>query len=173
MSKSLGNYVGITESPSEMFGKLMSISDVLMYRYYLLLTDLSQEQIEEIKQEHPREAKENLAKQIITDFHGLDAAEEAASEFRKVFSEKQLPEDMDEIALEQGLYTILDLLRLCDVVASNSDARRMIRQGAVSFMKSSEQSQKIRDEKANLMLERNSDYILKVGARRFKKIHVR
>jgi tyrosyl-tRNA synthetase len=173
MSKSMGNYVGITESPTEMFGKLMSISDELMYRYYLLLTDLSEAQIEEIKQKHPREAKEELAKRIITDFHGRDAAEEAASEFRKVFSQKQLPEDMEEIALEQGSYSILDLLRVCDVVASNSDARRMIRHGAVTFMKGGEESQKIKDEKANLMLAAGSDYILKVGTRRFKKILVK
>jgi tyrosyl-tRNA synthetase len=173
MSKSLGNYVGITELPTEMFGKLMSISDELMYRYYLLLTDLSQPQIEEIKQKHPREAKEDLAKRIITDFHGPDAAEEAASEFRKVFSQKQLPEDIEEITIDQGTCTILDLLRICDVVASNSDARRMIRQGAVTFMKNGEEPQKIRDEKANLMLEQGSNYILKVGTRRFKKILVK
>src|SRR5687767_492954 len=74
MSKSLGNYVGITESASEMFGKIMSISDELMYRYYLLLTDLSVAQVEEIKQKHPRQAKEELAKMIISDFHGAEAA---------------------------------------------------------------------------------------------------
>ena len=173
MSKSLGNYVGITESPTEMFGKLMSISDELMYRYYLLLTDLSPAEIEQIKQKHPREAKEDLAKRIITDFHGPDAAEEAASEFRKVFSQKQLPEDIEEITVEQGSYTVLDLLRISDVVASNSDARRMVRQGAVTFMKRGEESQKIKDEKANVMLEPGSDYILKVGTRRFKKILVK
>ena len=172
MSKSLGNYVGITESPTEMFGKLMSISDELMYRYYLLLTDLSQAQIEEIKQKHPREAKENLAKRIITDFHGPEAAEEAAAEFRKVFSNKQLPDEIEEIVLQQGSYTILDLLRLCEVVASNSDARRMIRQGAVTLMKTGLEAVKIKEEKANLMLESGSDYILKVGTRRFKKILV-
>ncbi len=172
MSKSLGNYVGITESPTEMFGKLMSISDELMYRYYLLLTDLSLAQIDEIKQKHPREAKEDLAKRIITDFHSPEAAEDAASEFRKVFSQKQLPDEIEEISLKQGSYTILELLRLCDVVSSNSDSRRMIRQGAVTFMKSGEESQKIRDEKANLALEPGSDYILKVGTRRFKKIVV-
>ena len=172
MSKSVGNYVGITESPTEMFGKLMSISDDLMYRYYLLLTDLTQEQIEKIKQQHPREAKEDLAKRIITDFHGQQAAEEAAAEFRKVFSQKQLPDEIEEISLQPGSYTILDLLRVCDVVASNSDARRMIRQGAVTFMKKGQEAEKIKDEKANLVMEPGSDYILKVGTRRFKKIHV-
>ncbi len=173
MSKSLGNYVGITESPTEMFGKLMSISDELMYRYYLLLTDLTQEQIEKVRQKHPREAKEDLAKTIITDFHGPEAGEEAAAEFRKVFSQKQLPDEIEEISLQQGSYTILDLLRLCDVVASNSDARRMIRQGAVSFMKKGLEAEKIKEEKASLVIEPGSDYILKVGTRRFKKIHVK
>src|ERR1044071_3251330 len=86
MSKSLGNYVGITEPPFDMFGKLMSISDELMYRYYLLLTDYSLEEIEQIKKMHPRQAKEDLAKIIVSDFHSPSEAEEAAAEFRKVFT---------------------------------------------------------------------------------------
>jgi tyrosyl-tRNA synthetase len=172
MSKSLDNYVGITESASEMFGKLMSISDELMYRYYLLLTDLSREQIEEIKKKHPRQAKEELAKMIITDFHDSRAADEAAREFAKVFSQKQLPEEMEEIQIERGSYTILELLRRCDVVESNSDSRRLIRQGAVTLMKDAGEAQKIKDEKENIVLEPGTDPILKVGARRFKKIRV-
>lgn len=173
MSKSLGNYVGITETPSEMFGKLMSISDDLMYRYYLLLTDLSAQQIEQIKQKHPRQAKEELAKMIITDFHGAAAADAAAEEFARVFSKKQLPDEIDEVELEPGSYALLELLRVCDLAESNSDSRRLIRQGAVSLMKNGDEPQKLKEEKGSIVLEPNAAYVLKVGVRRFKKIRVK
>ena len=173
MSKSLGNYVGITESASEMFGKLMSISDELMYRYYLLLTDLSAAEVEKLKQDHPRQAKENLARMIITDFHSVEAANEAAAEFTRVFSQKQVPEEMEEIDMESGSYSVLDLVRRCNVVESNSDARRMIRQGAVTLMKEGQPVEKLKDEKGSVVLDRDAEYILKVGTRRFKKIRVR
>jgi tyrosyl-tRNA synthetase len=172
MSKSLGNYVGITESPSEMFGKLMSISDDLMYRYYLLLTDFSNEQVEEVKKKHPRQAKEDLAKMIITDFHGASAAESAAAEFKKVFGKKELPDEIEEVTVNPGTYPILDLLRLCGVVESNSDSRRLIRQGAVTLRKNDQKAEKITDEKHQVTLEPNATYILKVGTRRFKKIRI-
>ena len=173
MSKSLGNYVGITESPSEMFGKLMSISDELMYRYYLLLTDLSTAEVEEVKKKHPRQAKEELAKMIITDFHGAASAEAAAAEFKKVFGRKELPEEMEEVTLDAGAYSILELLRLCEVVESNSDSRRLIRQGAVTLRKNDQQAEKIKDEKEQVALEPDATYVLKVGTRRFKKIRIR
>jgi len=172
MSKSLGNYVGITEAASAMFGKIMSISDELMYRYYLLLTDLSVSDIEQIKKEHPRRAKEDLAKRIITDFHGSQAADEAAAEFRKVFSEKQLPDEIEEIFLKAGAQDVLALLRNTRMVTSNGEARRLIRQGAVSFIKGSGASEKIAEETARILLEPDCEYILKVGARKFKKIRV-
>ncbi len=173
MSKSLGNYVGITELPSEMFGKLMSISDELMYRYYLLLTDLTVEQIEDVRKQHPRRAKEDLAKRIIADFHSPEAAEAAAAEFRRVFSEKQAPDDMEALTLEAGDYAVLDLLRNSGLVASNADARRLIRQGAVTLMKSAEDIEKLKDEKGTLAFISGGEFILKVGARRFKKILIR
>jgi tyrosyl-tRNA synthetase len=173
MSKSLGNYVGITEGPSSMFGKIMSISDELMYRYYLLLTDLSVAEIDGIKKEHPRKAKEELARRIVTDFHGQQAAEEAAEEFRKVFSQKQLPEEMETISLTSGSQNVLDLLQSAKIAPSKSELRRLIRQGAVSFGKDGEEPQKIQDETSKLLLEQGRDYILKVGARRFKKIRAR
>jgi tyrosyl-tRNA synthetase len=173
MSKSLGNYVGITEGPSSMFGKIMSISDELMYRYYLLLTDLSVAEIDGIKKEHPRKAKEELARRIVTDFHGQQASEEAAEEFRKVFSQKQLPEEMETISLTSGSQNVLDLLQSAKIAPSKSELRRLIRQGAVSFGKDGEEPQKIQDETSKLLLEQSCDYILKVGARRFKKIRAR
>ena len=173
MGKSLGNYVGITESPSEMFGKLMSISDYLMYRYYLLLTDKSLAEIEEIRKMHPREAKEQLAKIIITDFHTAEAAEAAAAEFRKVFSQKQLPDEVETKSMKAGTIPVLDLLNETKLVASKSDARRLIRQGAVSLKKEDDESKKIAGETEDIVLEMGHSYILKVGPRRFKRIVVK
>lgn len=173
MSKSLGNYVGITEAPNSMFGKLMSISDVLMWRYFLLLTDLSVEQIEEKKKTHPRQAKEDLAKIIVGDFHSPDAAVEAAAEFRRVFAQKELPEEMEAIELLPGSHGILEVIRLSGMVPSNSEARRLIRQGAVSLKPDAAEAVRIADEKQNLDLKPGESYILKVGSRRFKKIEVK
>lgn len=170
MSKSMGNYVGITEPPNDMFGKLMSISDQLMYRYYLLLTDKSVAEIEEIRKIHPREAKEQLAKTIVKDFHGQQAADEAAAEFRKVFSQKQLPDDIESIAPRAGTLPVLDLLRESKLVSSNSDARRLIRQGAVSIKKDENEPSKVGSETEDIVLQAGHSYILKVGTRRFKKI---
>ncbi|HSE39490.1 MAG TPA: tyrosine--tRNA ligase, partial [Acidobacteriota bacterium] len=143
MSKSLNNYVGITEPASTMFGKLMSISDQLMYRYYLLLTDLSVEQIEKLRNEHPRQVKEDLAKIIVGDFHGNEAAEQAAEEFRKVFSEKKLPDEMESYTTASGSYSPVDLIRNSGLVKSNSEARRLMRQGAVTLLEDNGNSRKI------------------------------
>src|SRR5881392_1011171 len=95
MSKSLGNYIGISEEPRSIFGKVMSISDELMWKYYLLCTDLMRPDIEKLK-DRPMDAKRNLARIIITDFHGPDAAEKADAEFRRVFSDRQAPSEIDE-----------------------------------------------------------------------------
>ncbi len=172
MSKSMNNYVGITEPPSTMFGKLMSISDELMYRYYLLLTDLTVDQIEKLKKEHPRQVKEDLAKIIVSDFHGNEAAEQAAQEFRNVFSEKKLPEEMETYATAPGNYSPIDLIRNSGLVKSNSEARRLIRQGAVSVMEQNGDSRKVGDEKEAMVLNSGDKFVLKVGPRRFKRIEV-
>ena len=172
MSKSLNNYVGITEPPSTMFGKMMSISDELMYRYYLLLTDLNVEQIEKLKKKHPRQVKEDLAKIIVGDFHGYESAEQAAQEFRKVFSEKKLPEEMESYSVPSGNHSPLDLIRNSGLVKSNSDARRLIRQGAVSLLEENGKSRKVEDEKEVLALNSGEAFVLKVGPRRFKRIQV-
>jgi tyrosyl-tRNA synthetase len=172
MSKSLNNYVGITEPPSTMFGKLMSVSDELMYRYYLLLTDLNVEQIEKLKKAHPRQVKEDLAKIIVGDFHGNEAAEQAAEEFRKVFSEKKLPEEMESYSVASGNHSPVDLMKNSGLVKSNSDARRLIRQGAVSLVEENGNSRKVSDEKESLVLNAGEAFVLKVGPRRFKRIQV-
>jgi tyrosyl-tRNA synthetase len=172
MSKSLGNYVGITEAADTMFGKIMSISDQLMYRYFLLLTDRSVKEIEEIKKVHPREAKELLAKTIVTDFHGAQAAEKAAGEFRRVFSEKHIPDEVETFVMTAGVHTALEVVRESGLTPSNSESRRLIKQGAVTLRQGEEDGRKLTTDSEQVLLVPGNDCILKVGPRRFKKIHV-
>ena len=138
MSKSLGNYVGINEPPAEMFGKLMSISDEMMWRYYLLLTDLTPAEIEALKtsvasgKNHPLEVKKALARRIITDFHSADAATQAQKDFEAQFRDKRLPAEVVSMAFR--LDTPVKLFRLlveCEFFPSNAEAQRKIKEGAV------------------------------------------
>lgn len=172
MSKSLGNYVGITEAADIMFGKVMSISDQLMYRYFLLLTDRSVQEIEEIKKMHPREAKELLAKTIVTDFHGAQDADRAAEEFRRVFSQKQVPDEVETFTLAAGPHTAIEIVRESGLTPSNSESRRLIKQGAVSLRAGEEEARKLATDSEQVLLVAHTNYILKVGPRRFKKILV-
>ena len=138
MSKSLGNYVGINEAPAEMFGKLMSISDDLMWRYYLLLTDMTPAQIEELNKAvasgnlHPLEVKKSLARRIITDFHDAEAAAQAQRDFEAQFRDKGLPSVIEQISIQvaakRKLFRLLVDLKL---FPSNSEAQRKIKEGAV------------------------------------------
>jgi tyrosyl-tRNA synthetase len=117
MSKSLGNYIGITEAPGEMFGKIMSISDELMWSYYDLLTDFTEPVIVRLREEvrtgvlHPKKAKVQLAHTIVAGFHGEDAAKKAANEFERIFSERQAPEQMTELTVERRSATLAFLIR--------------------------------------------------------------
>jgi tyrosyl-tRNA synthetase len=140
MSKSLGNYVGITESPREMFGKLMSISDDLMWRYYLLLTDLTPSEIAAMQHRaadgslHPKQAKANLAKRIVADFHSAADASAAAEEFERVHGRGELPSEMPEVAVGFEGEPSKALTRIiCDagLAGSASDAGRKVQQGGV------------------------------------------
>ena len=139
MSKSLGNYVGVTEAPTDMFGKLMSVSDELMWRYYTLLTDLTPEQVLERRSRvsggdlHPKQAKVDLATIIVTDFHGAAAAEQAGAEFERRFAKKELPSDLPvvEHRIEGGVKTLERLLADEGYASSGSDASRKIKQGGV------------------------------------------
>jgi tyrosyl-tRNA synthetase len=157
MSKSLGNYIGINEPVQEMFGKVMSISDTLMLKYFELLTD---ENMAEIKGMHPKEAKMRLAEVIITQYHSAKEAKIARAEFERVFSDKELPSDMPEYTARQG-ETIVAILLNSGSVKSGNEARRLIRQGAVSF-----NGQKISEE--NFSPQEKG--ILKAGSRRFLKV---
>lgn len=164
MSKSLGNYVGISESPKDMFGKLMSITDELMFRYYTLLSDMSLKDIEKMKQDietgdfHPMTAKKNLAKEIVSRYHGTKAGIEAEEEFVRVFSNKNIPTDIQEYKI-QGCF--LDIILVLNFASSKSEARRLAEQGGVHF-----ENEKVYD----LTLTPEHEGILKVGKRKFAKL---
>ena len=138
MSKSLGNYVGITESPKVMFGKLLSISDELMWPYYELLTDLTPAEIADRRgrvdrgELHPKQAKVDLATRIIADFHSREEAAAAAAEFERVHVRHEVPDDVPEVRAEEG-ETLSRILVKCRLAASGSDATRKIKQGAVKI----------------------------------------
>jgi tyrosyl-tRNA synthetase len=142
MSKSLGNYVGVTDAPGEMFGKLMSVSDALMWRYYRLLTDKTTAEIDALEaavasgSRHPKEAKVALARQVVTEFHDARAADEAVVEFDRVHSRHELPADLREVRIEFGSETSRALTRIlvdAGLASSASDAGRRIQQGGVKL----------------------------------------
>jgi len=175
MSKSLGNYIGITDPPQEMFGKIMSISDDLMYRYYEFCTDTSLAQIEQIRidvaaaRRHPKQVKADLAKMIVTDFHSPLAAVQAEQEFNRVFSKGMMPDEMTEkkLPVSIGKIRVSKLISQLGLAASTSEATRLLEQGAVSW-----NNQKVADSKAELDLSKPSTYILRVGKRHFVKVIV-
>ena len=160
MSKSLGNYIGINEPPGAMYGKIMSISDTLMYKYYELLTD---EGLAAIKQLHPKEAKERLASIIIEQYHSQREAQKAEDEFKKVFSKKEIPSDIPEYLIKRQA-ELVDILTQGKLTASKNESRRLIRQQAVSF-----ENEKIIDEKFIVA----QTGIIKVGSHRFLKVVVK
>ena len=139
MSKSLNNYIGIDEPANEMFGKIMSISDDLMWRYFELLTDLSAGEIHALKtkceggEENPRNVKVNLAKLIIKDFHSVSEASEAAEEFNRRFVKKEIPKDIEEVPVRARTYKLVDLLVITELTASKGEAKRLIEQGGIKI----------------------------------------
>lgn len=166
MSKSRGNYVAVTDGPNDMFGKIMSIPDRLMANYYTLLTDLPTEEIARRtnpEQTHPRQAKADLARRIVEQYHGPQAARAAAEEFDRVFSAKQNPTDMPDIRVPVGPIGVIDLILAAGFAPSRKEARRLVEQGAVTL-----DEQKIADPAA--MLQPTSGAVLKVGKRRFGRI---
>jgi tyrosyl-tRNA synthetase len=162
MSKSLGNYIGVNEPPKEMFGKVMSISDELMWRYYALLLQCGKDKIDEYKKLHPMDMKKQLAKSIVSQYWGEDDAESAKKEFENVFSKRQNPEEMNEVKVSSPV-GIIELLRATGAVASNGEARRLIQQGGVEI-----DGNKISD--SNLKIEPKNGVVLKIGKRNFFKI---
>lgn len=171
MSKSLGNYIGITDSPTEMFGKVMSISDDLMWRYYDLLSFRAIEDIAALKQQaldgrNPRDIKIELAKEIIARFHSDADAEAAHQDFIQRFSKNALPDEIPELTLtiEGDNLPIAQLLKEAGLVESTSEALRMIKQGAVKL----NGDNKVEDSK--LLFEKGSSTIFQVGKRKFAKV---
>lgn len=139
MSKSLGNYIGITEPPSEMYGKVMSIPDEIVRRYFELCTDVAMDDVDRrLAEQHPRDSKRSLAREIVTIYHGAEAAQQADDEFIRVFSQKGVPDDMPVVEipqseLEDGTVFIVKLLVAAQLAPSNKEARRRVEQGAVSL----------------------------------------
>ena len=168
MSKSLGNYIGINEDPQTMFGKVMSISDDLMWKYYTLSTDLTPAQIEAARSEgKPLEAKRRLAKLIIEDFHDRDAAEAADQEFRRVFSERQAPTDIEEKRLPAATEPqfLTKIIVSAGLAETNKEAQRLVAQGGVLV-----DDGKVDDPRATLDARGGHSYVLKVGKRRFARV---
>ena len=170
MSKSLGNYVGIDEAPEEMFGKIMSISDELMWRWFDLLSFKSSKEIQLLKAEqadgmNPRDIKISLAKEIIARFHDDQAADEAEKNFINQFQKKNIPDNIEELDLnwKEDSMLLPNLLKEAGMTESTSEAMRMIKQGGVRI-----DEEKITDPKHTIL--KNSVAIYQVGKRKFKKI---
>jgi tyrosyl-tRNA synthetase len=170
MSKSLNNYIGITEAPKDIYAKILSISDELMWRYYEILSDKSLEEIKKLKEDvsngslHPKIVKENLALEITTRFYNKESATMAKSEFDNIFKSNKPPTDMVEFEVESGIWICRALVN-AEIEPSTSQARRDIKQGAVRI-----NQKKISNEKMNL---ESGEYILQVGKRKFAKIKVK
>jgi tyrosyl-tRNA synthetase len=173
MSKSLGNYIGIDEPAAQIFGKVMSISDELMWKYYLLSTDLTPAQVNEVRGRvesgdlHPMEAKRELAKSIIRDFHDADAAEAAEAEFRRVFSERQAPAEIEEKTLPASSepQALAKIITTAGLAESNKDAQRLIAQGGVLV-----DDVKVESTRHTLDAGAGKSYVVKVGKRRFARV---
>ena len=169
MSKSLGNYIGIQDSPSEMVGKVMSISDDLMWRYYELLTDLTPTAIEEMKEaastgkSNPRDLKLRLGGMIVSDFWGEGKGKEAVEEFLRVFSKKELPDELPEVHSPDRTPSLLQLLNTALPDLSNAELKRLAKSGAITL-----DGEKASDLQALLSLDQPR--ILKVGKKSFFRI---
>jgi tyrosyl-tRNA synthetase len=169
MSKSLNNYIGIDEPAGEMFGKVMSISDDLMWRYYELLTDLSPAEISQLKTEaeqgkNPRDLKVSLAKLIIKDFHSQADAEAAEEEFVRRFVQKEVPDEIDLKQITSGTYKLPELLVETGLAASKGEAKRLIEQGGVRI-----NGEKASNPNADLDVSKE-ETLLQVGKRKFLKV---
>lgn len=172
MSKSLGNYVGITEPPSEIFGKMMSMPDELMWSYYELVTDRTPQEIAALKKEvsggalHPMDAKMRLAQEVIAGFQGEDAARKAAENFQRVFRDRQAPVEAPVVKLPKGpprkLTTLLVDLKL---IASKSEAERLIKQGGVEIDEG-----RVDDPRRDIDLSKPSEFLLRAGKKKFIRV---
>jgi len=177
MSKSLGNYVGINESPDEIYGKLMSIPDELMIRYFELVTEVPMEEVKAMSiglgkgELHPKEVKQKLAREVVTMYHDEQAAQVAEERFNNLFQKGVLPDDMPEVELESeeledGEIGIIKLLVSTKLAPSNSEARRLIQQGGVKI-----NEEKIDD--VNAMVRAEDGLVVRAGKRKFLRIRLK
>jgi len=174
MSKSYGNYIGISDSPKDIFGKTLSIADSLIYTYYELATDISNAELTKVKSDlenpdvNPRNIKRALAKKLVEMYHSAEAAKEAEEEFDKIFIKKEIPDEIPffEITNGQKEISILDLITTVNFAPSKGEARRLVQQGGVTL-----DGEKIADISATVQLK--AENILKVGKRKFIKIIVK
>ena len=170
MSKSLGNYIGITEQPKDMFGKIMSVNDTLMFRYYELLSHISLDELKELKKGiekgtvHPKAAKENLALEIVERYWGKEAALNAKEEFGHIFKDKGKPDEIPEVKIkwEEEEMWVPKIMKISGLASSTSEATRLIKQGGVTI-----DDQKCDDPDAKL---KKGSYLFKAGKRKFLKI---
>ena len=166
MSKSAGNYIGITESPTEQFGKAMRVADELMEQWLTCFTDVPEERIAELcdaGRTHPRDAKDALGRAIVERYWGTQEADAAAEEFRRVFSQKETPADMPEIVVPAGGMQLIELLTANGLASSRSEARRLVKQGAVKL-----DDQRVDD--AETTVDPSDGAVLRVGRRRFVRL---
>jgi tyrosyl-tRNA synthetase len=175
MSKSLGNYIGITDAPNDMYGKLMSIPDDAMGQYYRLLLDKTPTEEAQLLADiaagklHPKQAKSELAKQVVGSYHGTAAADTAMAEFERVFAAGQLPSDLAEVTVPadcldaDGSIWVIDLILAAQFASSKAEARRLVRQGGVRL-----NQQTVADETARIAL--HGGEVLQVGKRRVAKL---
>jgi tyrosyl-tRNA synthetase len=170
MSKSKGNYIGVTDEPNDMFGKIMSISDEMMENYFTLLTDLPTEKIKELvnsNKTHPKESKVLLGKTILKQFYGEGAANLAAEQFEKVFTQKQLPDEMPVVEISAEPIMASKLLVHCGLVPSGSEAKRMIKTNAAVSINGSVVGD------PNEQITPKDGIVIQVGKRRFAKLKVK
>ncbi|MDO7786667.1 tyrosine--tRNA ligase [Desulforamulus aquiferis] len=177
MSKSLGNYIGIDEAPQDMYGKTMSIPDELMIRYFELVTPVPMEEIKSIEKGltegtlHPRDVKMRLGREIVAFYHGAEAAIQSEEHFKKVFQKRELPDEIDQFIVtsdlyEEGLVAIPRLLTQAGLAASTSEARRLVKEGAVKI-----NGEKVSDP--NLRFSPEDGMIIRAGKRRFAQLSVK
>jgi len=168
MSKSKGNYIGVTDEPNDMFGKVMSIPDELMGNYFTLLTDLPEEKITLLtdpEQTHPRQAKGELGKMIVEQYHGAGSGQAASDEFDRIFKKHDVPTDMPEIELPPAPIGIVELICLAKFADSRGAAKRLVKQGGVSI-----DGDKITS--LDVQIEPTDGKVLKVGKRKFGQLKV-
>ena len=169
MSKSLGNYIGVTEAAKDIFGKVMSVSDDLMWRYFSLVLCLGEDEVRALQdavgkgERHPRDIKDELGRRVVEKFHDVAAATTASEEFARVFSGKQVPKDIPDVVVAAGKIGIVHLLVQAKLASSNSEARRLVQQGAVEIGET-----RVSDPKAEL--DPVDGTVIRCGKRGFARI---